>query len=199
MVYAGSPAEQLRGLVALIIENLKKNYKCLYLNSPAMVAGMRSYLSAAGLHIDGEIRKGSLVLTSAQDHLVNSKFDVNRMIDLLTDSVRAAERQGYAYLWASGDMTWEFGNENNFAKLVEYECRLEQVFREHPMLCGVCQYHRDTLPPDVIQQAIYTHPAIYINETLSRINPYYVSPDDPARITSGAGLSEMLKILAVGD
>ena len=31
---------------------------------------------------------------------------------------------------------------------MDYECRLEQAFREGPTLCGVCQYHINTLPDD---------------------------------------------------
>ena len=158
-----------------------------------MVAGIRSYLAAAGVDVEEQTKRGALVLSSGQEHLVNGNFDIDRMLHLVTDAVDAAQDAGYAYLGASGDMTWEFGNENNFRKLVDYECRLERAFRERPTLCGVCQYHIDTLPPEVIRQAIYTHPAIYINETLSRINPYYLSPDDPPRIASGADLTEMLK------
>jgi hypothetical protein len=84
-------------------------------------------------------------------------------------------------------------------KLVEYECRLEGAFLNNPMLCGVCQYHIDTLPEDVIQQALYTHRAMYINETLSRINPYYIPPERQQSITRGAELKEMLKHLQIGD
>ncbi len=198
MIYAGSPAEHLPGLAALIAENLKKNYKCLYFNRPPMVAGLRSYLAAAGVDVDEQIKNGALVLSSSQEHLVNGQFDVDRMLQLLTQAATMAEKDGYAYLWASGDMTWELGNENNFMKVVDYECQLEQAFRDNPTLCGVCQYHIDTLPPETIQQAIYTHPAIYINETLSRINPYYISADNPPRTASTPALTEMLKNLHAG-
>jgi hypothetical protein len=74
-------------------------------------------------------------------------------------------------------MTWEFGNEKNLSKLLEYECGLEQLFRKLPGLCGVCQYRKDILPADVLETALYTHEAVYISETLSRMNPYYLPPD----------------------
>jgi MEDS: MEthanogen/methylotroph, DcmR Sensory domain len=82
--------------------------------------------------------------------------------------------EGYEGLWATGDMSWEFGPQKDFSKLLEYETRLEEFFREHPTISGICQYHADTLPREVLSQGLLTHPSIFINETLSRINPHYL-------------------------
>ena len=45
-----------------------------------------------------------------------------------------------------------------------------------PNYLRICQYHTDTLPPETVQQGLSTHPAIFINETLSQLNPNYVQP-----------------------
>ena len=71
------------------------------------------------------------------------------------------------------DITWEFGPEKDFTKLLEYEWGLEELFRMRPELCGICQYHRDMLPSEAMREGLLTHPIIFINETLSRINPHY--------------------------
>jgi hypothetical protein len=70
-------------------------------------------------------------------------------------------------------MTWELGPDKDFSKLVEYEWRLEEFFRENPQLGGVCQYHVETMPGRFLRQGVASHPAIFINETLSTINPIY--------------------------
>ena len=128
---------------------LNANYRCLYFNTVPMVAGMRSYLSAAGVNVAEVIHKGSLVLSSDQRHLRDDEFVPDLMLSMLGDAVDAATSDGFAGLWASGDMTWEFGPKRNFTKLIEYEFGLEEMFRKRPTLCGVCQYHADTLPPHV--------------------------------------------------
>src|SRR5580658_2195498 len=71
MIYEGSPATHLRGLARLIDEKLQANHRCLYLNSPPMVAGIRSYLAAEGVDVAREVDDGSLVLSSDSGHLVN--------------------------------------------------------------------------------------------------------------------------------
>jgi len=147
--------------------------RCLYLNSPAMVAGMRSCLAAEGLDLTEEIAKGSLILTSDRSHLTDGKFEVNKMINLLHATLQQALADGYTALWATGDMTWEFGNKSNLDKLLDYERKLEEFMQKNLSLCGICQYHRDTLPPPAIEVGLHTHKAMYINDTLSRLNPDY--------------------------
>jgi len=141
-----------------------------------MVAGMGSHLAGLGVDVAREMARGALILTSDRSHLAHGLFDTERMISLLSAELTQALADGYSGLWATGDMTWEFGSERNFAKLADYERRLENFFRSNPCLSGVCQYHVDTLPHEVPRQGLVVHPAFFVNETLSRINPHYL-PD----------------------
>ncbi|SDT91608.1 MEDS: MEthanogen/methylotroph, DcmR Sensory domain [Verrucomicrobium sp. GAS474] len=173
LVYEGSPALQLPALTATIQRRLNEGYRCLYLNSKPMVMGIRSSLAALGVDVAAEVQRGRLVLSSDSCVSADGVFDVTGMLGLLEETLDRALRDGYKGLWASGDMTWEFGSEKNFEKLVEYEHRLEEIFSRRPELMGICQYHRDTLPAEVIQQARAVHRSLYVNETLSLFNPDY--------------------------
>jgi hypothetical protein len=177
LIYDGAPSRQLPALAALAHEKLAQNYRCLYLNSPPMVAGMRSYLAAAGVDVAHEVAKASLVLSSELGHLVGGQFDVERLIRTIEDAIQQALDDGYAGLWATGDMTWELGPERDRWRLLEYEWRLEKLFRKHPELSGICQYHADTLPRDLLRQGLLGHPTVFISKTLSLINPHYMHPE----------------------
>jgi hypothetical protein len=142
-----------------------------------MVAGMRSYLAAAGVDVAHEVEKGSLVLSSDQLHLTGGQFDVERMIHTVEIAVQRALDDGYEGLWATGDMTWELGQEKDRWRLLEYEWRLEKLFHAHPQLSGICQYHADTLPREMMRQGLLIHPTIFISKTLSLLNPHYVRPE----------------------
>ena len=173
LIYQGAPSRQLPALAATIRRMLGANYRCLYLNSPSMVAGMSSYLAAQGTDVAREVSKTSLVLSSDQSHLSGGDFDIEQMIGRLEYAVIQALRDGYKGLWATGDMSWEFGSERNLQKLLRYERQLEELFRRQPSLCGICQYHGDLLPDDILDQGRLTHRAFFINETLSRVNSHY--------------------------
>jgi hypothetical protein len=198
LIYEGSPAKHLPGLATLMYGKLTDHYRCIYLNSPTMIAGARSYLYAAGVDVAHEVRTGALVLTSDQSQLVNGRFDTAKMLGMLVDAVDEALKDGYKGLFASGDMTWELGSEKNADVLLDYERGLEQLFRLHPALCGICQYHRDTLAAETIRTGLYTHQALYISETLSRMNPYYGSEEFMAHpgLELSARLDAMIRQLS---
>lgn len=134
---------------------------------------MRWYLSAEGLDLAGEVKRGAVSLSSDQSHLSQGRFDVDRMLHLLSEAVEKARADGYVGLWASGDMTWEFGHESNLDKLLHYERRLEALMRCTPSLSGICLYHRDTLPAHAIETALITHPCQYVSASLSQLNSHY--------------------------
>jgi len=168
----------------------------MMINAPDMLIAARFCMAAAGVNVTYEIRKGALVLSSTQEHMSDGRFDVDKMIRLLEEAVSQSLADGHKGLWVTGDMTWEFGTERDFGLLHEYEYALEELFEKQPALSGICQYHRDTLPVGALQNALYTHQGIYINETLSRANPYYVpfaSPELPA--ASATNLQEMLNAI----
>src|ERR1700733_10774036 len=178
LIYDGAPSRHLPMLAAIVRQKLQQGLRCLYLNSIPMVAGMRSYLAAAGVDVAREAHDGSLVLSSEQSHLVDGmRFDPEGMIAGLERALDQALDDGYAGLWATGDMTWEFGPEKDFSKLLEYERGLEALFRAQPALSGVCQYHADMLPDEAVRDGLSLHQTVYVNETLSHLNPQYMAAE----------------------
>lgn len=173
LIYSGPPSQHLRSLAAQTIQSLNENYRCLHLNSPAMIAGLSSTLAALGLDVAGEIARGSLVLSSAQEHLVNGRFDTDSMLKALEQAIDIALNDGYRGLWASGDMSWEFGPQQDFNGVLDYEWRLEELFKRRQALTGICQYHSETLPRETVRQGLESHTGLFLNETLSIVNPHY--------------------------
>ncbi|XBH17280.1 MEDS domain-containing protein [Telmatobacter sp. DSM 110680] len=174
LIYEGPPSRHLSVLAEVVRQNLNENKRCLYLNSEPMVAGMRSYLAAAGVDVVHETANARLVLSSERHHLADGKhFDVEQMLDALDQALKQALRDGYEGLWATGDMTWELGPDRDFSKLLEYEWRLEEFFRANPRMSGLCQYHVETMPRHVARQGLQTHSSVFLNQTLSLLNPVY--------------------------
>ena len=177
LVYDGPPSQHLPRLVPMLMAKLADNHRCLFLGSPDMVALMRTELSTAGLDLLKLLDRGALILSTDQSHLVNGVFDSDSMLAMLKKTVDQALADGYKGLWATGDMTWEMGSSQNLKRLLEYECGLEKLFRTLHGLSGVCQYHRDTLPLDIVGNALYTHQTVYVSHTLQRVNPYFLQPE----------------------
>jgi MEDS: MEthanogen/methylotroph, DcmR Sensory domain len=188
LIYEGPPPRHLLALATRMLEKLQQRHRCVYLNSPPMVAEMRSYLAAAGVDVAHEVGKGSLVLSSDRLDLGDRCFDVDRMMHLVEELFHQALDDGYEGLWGTGDMTWEMGAEQDSSKLLEYERRLEEFCQQHPQFGVICQYHADTLPREMMRQGLLAHRAVFISERLSLLNPYYVRPESlrPESLLPGA-------------
>lgn len=194
LIYQGSPSNQLNSLASVARQKLQQNYRCMYLNSPPMVSAMCSYLAGVGVDVAAQVAKGNLVLSSERQQLAKGRFDVDGMIEDLRKTLAQTKKEGYTGLWATGDMTWELGpGPMDFSKLLEYEWRLEKIFHEDPSFCGICQYHRDTLPREAMQFGLISHPALFLDDTLSKKNTHYVLPEKYDRAATYAEMEAAIE------
>jgi len=176
LIYDGHPSEQLPVVVPFLTDSLQNNWRCLYLGSPEMVDVVDSALGNQGIDSAHETKRGALILSSDRHHLSNGKFDPQRMIDMLCALIDSAVQDGFAGLSATGDMAWEFGATENFDRLLEYESKLETVFRDRP-LRGICQYQRSLVPAKAVRDALVTHRSAYIGGLFNRDNLFYIPPE----------------------
>lgn len=176
LIYDGDPSEQLPVVVPLLKDGLDNNWRCLYLGAPTVVRMVDTALAAEGCDTRREAERGALLFSSDRSHLAGGTFDPAAMIDGLRTMIDGAVHDGFEGLCATGDMRWELGEDRNFERLLEYEARLEQVFREKP-LRGICQYHRDILPPQSLRDALLTHRSVYVGDALNRDNLFYIPPE----------------------
>jgi len=175
LIYEGAPSRHIPAVASVMAEKLRSNHRVLYLNSRPMIAGMKSQLAAYGVDVQSAITSGNLVLSSEQTHLIDDwEFDVPSLLGTLERALQHALSDGYQGLWATGDMTWEFGPSKDLSKLLEYEWRLEEFMREHPEMSGICQYHAGTLPREILHSGVRSHRHLFVNETLTMLNPLYL-------------------------
>jgi hypothetical protein len=59
--------------------------------------------------------------------------------------------------------------------------------------------HIDALPQDAVRSGLLAHPSIFINETLSRPNPYYVSSEDYSAKSTSPALEDLMEHLSEPD
>jgi signal transduction histidine kinase len=198
LIYDGDPSEQLPVIVPLLMKGLAEDNRCLYLGDWETIHMVDSALQARGVDTTQEASRGALLFSSDRSHLAGGGFDPQAMVDMLRQLIDDAVRDGFTGLCATGDMRWELGTDKNFERLMEYEALLEQVFREKP-LQGICQYHRSTVPPQAVQDALLTHRSTYVGDVLNRDNLFYVPPElllepdrSAARRKQGAWMYEQI-------
>jgi hypothetical protein len=170
-----SKEEQLAAAVEYVIGGLSRGERCLYICGEHTPTRFRAALKRAGVDVFVAERRGALVLlTKHEAHLAGGKFDPDRMISILHQSVKDALKDGFEGLCAAGDMCWVLDGAPGTERLAEYESRLNAFYKKHRAL-GLCQYNRNTIPEPFLDHCIATHPVVRV-EGLALKNPFYEPP-----------------------
>jgi signal transduction histidine kinase len=194
LIYDGDPREQMPVVIPFLKEGLRDNWRCLYLGKPEVVDLIRAGLTEQHIDVAGATGRGALILSSDREHLGNGTFHPRKMVEFLGTLVDDAVHEGFEGLCATGDMKWEFGSDKNFGLLLEYEALLEQMLRDRRVR-AICQYHKDILPAQVVQDALLTHRSAYVGGMLSQDNLYYIPPEillDKRNESDGATRAEWM-------
>lgn len=87
MIYEGAPSQQLPVIASIITLKLQESFRCLYLNRPVMVSGLRSALSALGVEVAKEVSEGRLLLSSESHETSDGDFNVDKMLRGLEEAL----------------------------------------------------------------------------------------------------------------
>lgn len=162
-----------RSLLAYVADGLAHAERCYYVGqSLQALARFRESLAREGVDVADAVKSGALIqATHHQAHLVDGRFDCERMLQLLNDAVEAALNDGFIGLRTCGDMSWLLDEPDGSEQVVEYEMLLNQFFHTVRAM-GMCQYDARRLPPDLVDQALCAHSSVAI-EGRHVANPHY--------------------------
>ncbi|EKD33577.1 MAG: hypothetical protein ACD_75C02649G0004 [uncultured bacterium] len=185
--------EQFAAVVPFMRLGLERGEKCLYIADENTSAVVRAAMEAGGIDTAAALKSGALSVLSTRDaYLKDGYFDPDMMIRLLGEAIAAAKAEGFTALRATGEMTWALGNEIGVERLLEYESKLNSFFPENNIV-AICQFNRHRFAPEVIREAILTHPMVIHGEKVCK-NFYFVPPDEFCTTAKAArGVDRLLR------
>jgi DNA-binding CsgD family transcriptional regulator len=133
---------------------------------------------------DGEVREAVpgleagrvRILPKEQSYTRQSVFDPRRTLDMFEEEARRARSEGFRSLRAAGDMSWALQGLPGTDRLIEYEARVNDLFRDRSGQ-AMCLYDQRRFTPGVLLGILATHPLVALGLTVID-NPYYVPPGD---------------------
>jgi two-component system, chemotaxis family, sensor kinase Cph1 len=172
--------EQLAVAAEYLAHGLLRGERCYYVAaSTTAFEDFHRALRLRGVDVERALESTALVeATHAEAHLVDGRFDCERMISMLNRSVEQALNDGFLGLRTCGDMSWLIGDPPGAEHVVEYEALLNQFFHG-ARACGMCQYDRHRLPPLLLDHALSTHSSAVVSRRHKK-NPFYLMPSAAA-------------------
>jgi len=166
--------EQIAVATAYVADGLNRGERCLYVaDSPTALYMFCESLDRFGVDSRSAVDRGALLLaTKHEAHLVDGRFDCERMLRLLDDAVEKALNDGFVGLRTCGDMSWLLDNAPGSNQVLEYEALLSQFF-QNVRAVGMCQYDRHRVQATLLDHALATHPTVVV-EQRHKHNPFYI-------------------------
>jgi signal transduction histidine kinase/CheY-like chemotaxis protein len=171
-----SAAEQTAALVPYLKAGLTAGERCLFVGHGTSGRRLERALNEAAVDVTGECDRGSLVfVTQRATWLPGGRFDPGTMMDMLRQAEQQALDDGFSGLRATWNMGWLLEGTHGADRLIEYEAHLNR-FLAGSRTCALCRYSREGSSPDIIQDALHTHPLAVLGEQICP-NAYYEPPD----------------------
>jgi hypothetical protein len=163
--------EEYSVLLPYLREGVMAGEDVLNVLDEARLPDHRSRLAGAGIHAD----RGHVSLASSEDtYLVGGRFDMERMVTFVEDTVANAKANGRRVRTA-GWMGWLQAGAPGTDRAMEYEARMNYLVPKYDCTF-MCVYDLAQLGGPAVVDIIATHPWVILNGRI-RENPKYIPPE----------------------
>ena len=168
--------EEYRVLLPFIKEGFEHGDRAFHIVKEDHRPSHRRRLQDAGIDVPGAERSGQLEIRRWEDaYLREGRFDQDRMLTVFEGLASGNAPGGFPLSRIVCHMDWAADDRSHLDTLVEFEARVNDVWRRHDDAV-VCVYDLARFSGDVVIDMIRTHPMIIIGGILQE-NPFYVPPE----------------------
>jgi hypothetical protein len=170
-----SADEEYRALLPFIKEGFVCGHKAVHVVSPERRGDHLKRLAAAGIDTTAAGQSGQLELRdSAETYLRGGRFDPGRMLEVFGRLAGGDAERGFPVSRIVCQMDWAGQGRSSVADLIEFEARVNDVWRRHDDAV-VCVYDPTKFGGETVIEIMRTHPMVVIGGSLHQ-NPFFVPP-----------------------
>jgi len=178
--FFNSDDEEYRVLLPFIKDGFECGDKAVHVVSPNQRHDHLQRLAAAGIDATAAEQSGQLELrTDTDTYLRDGQFDQDRMLEVFEELASAGAKGSFPVSRIVCHMDWAAEGRAHVDKLVEFESRVNEVWRRHDDAV-ICVYDLAKFGGDTVVDIMRTHPLIIIGGVLQQ-NPFFVPPEEYLR------------------
>ena len=178
--FFSSAEEEYRVLLPFIQDGFARGDKAVHVVKPEDRADHVQRLLEAGIDPAAAERSGQLELRNNSDvYLRNGRFDPDRMLEVFEQLASGNAPGGFPLSRIVCHMDWAAEDRSHLDTLVEFESRVNEVWRRHDDAV-ICVYDLARFGGEVVIDMLRTHPIVIVGGILQE-NPFYRPPDELLR------------------
>lgn len=174
--FFNSDEEEYRVLLPFIKDGFECGDKAVHVVNPDQRPDHLRRLAAAGIDSAAAEQSGQLdIRINTEAYLRDGRFDQDRMLAAF-EQMGSSNAQGeFPISRICCRMDWATEDRSYIDDLVEFEARVNDVWRRHDHAV-ICTYQLGKFGGDTVVDIMRTHPMIIISGLLQR-NPFFVPPE----------------------
>jgi len=179
-----SRAQRVRLASRFLADGLDRHEHSWYIGARLDGAAIRGALRRRGIDVDGQNRRGALLILLPGDvYVVDGAFDPERTVRIFNDAIARANIEGFQAFRVVADMAWAAAIPECAEQLIAYEAQVRSLFATVRAL-AFCLYNRRSTPLNVIEGALAAHPLTAAAAGHAMPNPFY--EEDASRLPAAA-------------
>jgi hypothetical protein len=174
--FFNSDDEKYRVLLPFIKDGFSCGHKAVHIVNPDQRHNHLQRLVAAGIDPAAAQQNGQFELrTNSGTYLRDGRFDQDRMLAAFEQLASDGAKGRFPLSRIVCQMDWAADDRSHIDNLVEFESRVNDVWRCHDDAV-ICVYDLAKFGGDTVVDIIRTHPMIIIGGILQQ-NPFFVPPE----------------------
>lgn len=175
--FFNSDDEEYRVLLPFIKDGFECGDKAVHVVNPDQCRDHLQRLAAAGIDTTAAQQSGQFELrTSTETYLRDGRFDQDRMLEVFEQLASDNAKGRFPVSRVVCHMEWAAEARSYVDNLVEFESRVNDVWRRHDDAV-ICVYDLAKFGGDTVIDMMRTHPMIIIGGILQQ-NPFFVPPEE---------------------
>jgi len=182
--FFNSVEEEYRVLLPFIKDGFERGDKAVHVVNPNEGQDHLKRLAEAGIDPGAAQQRGQFELrTNTETYLREGHFDPDRMLEAFEQLASGNAKGPFPLSRIVCRMDWAADDKSHVDDLVEFESRVNDVWRRHDDAV-ICTYHLGKFGGDTVIDIMRTHPMVIIGGILQE-NPFFVPPEEFLREVSG--------------
>ena len=175
--FFNSADEEYRVLLPFIKDGFECGDKAVHVVRPEQHHNHLQRLAAAGIDAAAAQHSGQFELrTNTETYLRDGRFDQERMLEFFEQLASGNASGGFPLSRIVCHMEWAADGRSHVDDLVEFESRVNDVWRRHDDAV-ICTYDLAKVGGETVIDIMRTHPMIIIGGILQH-NPFFVPPEE---------------------
>jgi hypothetical protein len=168
--------EEYRVLLPFIKDGFECGDKAVHVVNHDQRGDHLQRLATAGIDHAAAEQSGQFELKiNTEAYLRDGRFDQDRMLAAFEQMASGNAKGGFPLSRICCRMDWVVGERSYVDDVVEFESRVNDVWRHHDDAV-ICTYHLGQFGGDMVVDIMRTHPMIIIGGILYH-NPFFVAPE----------------------